>query len=327
VKLLENKENKERIKTTNYKKLLFNNKQLKFWLLIYILIMKTKLLFIFSFLFSLLLFAQETKKNNVDEFLDAILLQEDKVIDELLAAINNFEFLYLNVNYNSNTYFSGRDIDYDQYNVTPQITYANSKGFYAGIAGNYYSEFYPNWDATIVLLGYSKYILKSKLFKYNVSYSKYFYANELDNIYSNTVNLGFNAINKNKNNGTYLTGSYFFGEKQSFQISSRTFVSLDLFKSKNLKIKFRPQLNIIAGKQTIELARTITIGNITNTEYIENNVFDLINTQVNLPIQLTYKSFDVELGYNHNFPNPIGAENSLKTTGFYNVSLGYLFDL
>ena len=58
--------------------------------------MKTKLLFIFSFLFSLLLFAQETKKNNVDEFLDAILLQEDKVIDELLAAINNFEFIYLN---------------------------------------------------------------------------------------------------------------------------------------------------------------------------------------------------------------------------------------
>ena len=45
-----------------------------------------------------------------------------------------------------------------------------------------------------MLLGYSKYILKSKLFKYNVSYSKYFYANELDNIYSNTVNLGFNAI-------------------------------------------------------------------------------------------------------------------------------------
>ena len=66
VKLLENKENKERIKTTNYKKLLFNNKQLKFWLLIYILIMKTKLLFIFSFLFSLVLFAQETEKDNVD---------------------------------------------------------------------------------------------------------------------------------------------------------------------------------------------------------------------------------------------------------------------
>ncbi|REE81696.1 hypothetical protein BX611_1231 [Lutibacter oceani] len=289
--------------------------------------MKNYLLFIFSFLFSLIVSAQEPKKDNIDEFLDDILLQEDKVIDQLLESLNNFEFIYLNLNYNSNTYFSGRDIDYDQYNITPQITYVNSKGFYAGVAGNYYSEFYPKWDATIVLLGYSKHIGKSKIFKYNISYSKYFYANELDNIYSNTANLGFNAINKNKNIGTYITGSYFFGDKQSYQISSRTFVSLDLLKSNNLKIKFRPQLNIIAGKQTIELARTTSIDGIENTEYIENNVFDLINTQVNLPLQLTYKSFDIELGYNHNFPNPIGTETSLKTTGFFNISLGYLFDL
>ena len=68
--------------------------------------------------------------------------------------------------YNSNTYFSGRDIDIDQFNVSPQITYVNSNGLFASVSGIYYSEFLPNWDVTTVTVGYGKNFGKKKLFKY-----------------------------------------------------------------------------------------------------------------------------------------------------------------
>jgi hypothetical protein len=118
-----------------------------------------------------------------------------------------------------------------------------------------------------------------------------------------------------------------FGKEQSFQIASRSYVSLNLLKTKKVSLKFRPQLNIIAGKQTIELTRIIPIGNDTALEDIKNDIFELINTQINVPLQLTYNSFDFEVGYNYNIPNPIGTETNLDSTGFFNINLAYLIDL
>jgi hypothetical protein len=56
-------------------------------------------------------------------------------------------------------------------------------------------------------------------------------------------------------------------------------------------------------------------------------VFDLLNTQINIPLNLTTNSWDFEVGYNLNLPNSLINENSLKTTGFFNLSVGYMFDL
>ncbi|MFZ2283229.1 MAG: hypothetical protein WAV86_05090, partial [Lutibacter sp.] len=92
-------------------------------------------------------------------------------------------------------------------------------------------------------------------------------------------------------------------------------------------LKFKPQLNIVAGKQTIELSRIYNQDGQILTEYTENDVFDLINTQISLPMQFSTNSFDFEAGYNINFPNAIGDESNLKNTGFFNFSIGYLIDL
>jgi len=100
-----------------------------------------------------------------------------------------------------------------------------------------------------------------------------------------------------------------------------------LLKTNKTILKFKPQLNIIAGKQTIELARIDNQNGQLTTQYTENDVFDLINTQVNLPILFSTNSFDFEAGYNINFPNAIGDESNLKNTGFFSLSIGYLIDL
>ncbi len=290
--------------------------------------MRNYLLIIICLFCSEFLFSQEIKKDVVDDLLDEILLQEDNLLDEIIQSLSNYQFLYVNVTYNSNTYFSGRDIGFDQFNVAPQISYVSSKGFYAGISGNYYNEFYPKWDVTVVNLGFNKEIGQKKLFRYTISFAKYFYANEEDNILSNSVNLGVGVRNKERSIGTQITGSYLFGKEQSFQIASRTYASIKLVKTKKVSLKFRPQLTIIAGKQTIELARIIPVGDDdTAMEYIKNDVFELINTQINIPLQLSYNSFDFEVGYNYNIPNPIGTETKLDATSFFNISLAYLIDL
>lgn len=272
-------------------------------------------------------YSQEpTKEKEINDLIEELFM-EDEVINELTASLKNSQFLYVSTTYNSDTYFSGRDIDIDQYNIIPQITYVHSNGIFASLSGIYYSEFVPKWDVTTATIGFGKYIGKKKLFKYALSYSKYFYANDIDNIYTNTLNAGFGVRNKKRTIGTQLSGSYLFGEDQSFEIASRSFVDINLMKTKKTSLKFKPQLNIVAGKQTIELARIYNQDGQMLTEYTENDVFDLINTQINLPLLYSTNSFDFEAGYNLNFPNAIGDESNLKNTGFFNISIGYLIDL
>jgi hypothetical protein len=272
-------------------------------------------------------YSQEpTKEKEIDDLIEELFM-EDEVINELTASLKNSQFLYISATYNSDTYFSGRDIDIDQYNITPQITYAHSNGIFASLSGIYYSEFVPKWDVTTAMIGFSKNIGKKKSFNYSVSYSKYFYANDIDNIYTNTLNAGLGVRNENRTLGTQISGSYLFGEDQSFEIASRSFVDVNLLKTKKTNLKFKPQLNIVAGKQTIELARIYNQDGQILMEYADNDVFDLINTQINLPLLFSTNSFDFEAGYNINFPNALGDESNLKNTGFFNISIGYLIDL
>jgi len=272
-------------------------------------------------------YSQEpTKEKEIDDLIEELFM-EDEVINELTASLKNSQFLYVSATYNSDTYFSGRDIAIDQYNIIPQITYAHSNGIFASLSGIYYSEFVPKWDVTTATVGFGKNIGKNKLFKYSVSYSKYFYANDLENIYTNTLNAGLGIRNKKRTLGTQLSGSFLFGEDQSIEIASRSFVDFNLLKTKKNSLNFKPQLNIIAGKQTIELARIYNQDGQILTEYTENDVFDLINTQINLPLLFSTNSFDFEAGYNINFPNALGDESNLKNTGFFNLSVGYLIDL
>jgi hypothetical protein len=255
------------------------------------------------------------------------LFQDNTDIDDLIASLSNYHLLYISTNYSNATYFSGRDIGIDQYNIRPQITYLNSSGLFASIYGIYYSELQPKWDVTSATLGYGKSFGKNNLFKYYASYSRYFYNNTDINIFSNDISVGLSIRDKKRTLGTQLTTSYLFGNEQSIQVSSTSYAIINLLKTKKYNIALRPQLSIIAGKQTIELAQSYTHMRQVVTTYSTNDVFNLINTQLNIPLQFSMNSFDFEVGYNINFPSAIGNESNLKNTGFFNMRLGYLFDL
>jgi len=293
---------------------LFKNRLIAFWLLL------------FTVATSVSLYAQEPKDDELDLLLDELFFNDEQFINDILDSFNTCNFIYTNVSFNSNTFFSGRDSGINQFNLIPQISYYSSSGFNISVSGIYYETFEPNWDFTNVSVGYYNTIGNKKLLNYNISYTRYFFPNGWDT-FTNSIDLTLGIRNKKRTLGTKLNTSYLFGADQSFQLVSRSYANLTLAKEKNYTVKFRPQIGFLIAQQTTALEQLNTIGEITTTEYIYNDIFNLLNTQVNLPINLSTKSWDFEIGYNINFPSRVETEPDLKTTGFFNVSIGYLIDL
>ena len=272
-------------------------------------------------------FSQVNDDEIVDALIDELLLDQNVKFDEYHLSLSNFNLLYTSLNYNSNTYFTGREIGYNQYNVVPQVTYVSSKGIYGGISGTYFSEFYPKWDFTVAFLGYGRSFGKDQIANYTISFSKYFYANNEDDFFGNTIDVGLGLRSKNKKISTQLIYTYLFGNEQSFQVASKNYVSFNLTQRNNYSLKLRPQLNIIYGKQTIETPTVTIIHGFETIVYSKKNILDFMNTQFKFPLQYSYKNLDIELGYTINFPNAIDNETSLNSTDFFNVTIGYLIAL
>lgn len=283
-------------------------------------------LLLFTVATSANLYAQEPEEDEIDMLLDELFFNDQQFIDDILNSFNTYNFIYSNISFNSNTFFSGRDSGIDQFNLVPQISYYSSSGFNVSISGIFYETFEPNWDYTNVSVGYFNTIGKNKHFIYNAGYTRYFYADGWDT-FTNSLDLSIGLRNKKRNLGTKLGVSYLFGTDQSFQISSRTYAYFTIAKQKKSVIKFRPKLNFLIAQQTIALEQLENQGDQTTTEFVYNDIFDLLNTQINLPLTLSTKSWDFELGYNINFPSAVESESDLKTTGFFNFSIGYLIDL
>lgn len=283
-------------------------------------------LLLFTVATTSILCAQEEEPDELDLLLDELFFNDQQFIDDILDSFNTYNFIYTNLSFNSNTFFSGRESGVDQFNLVPQLSYYNSSGFNLSVSGVYYETFSPNWDFTNVSIGYFNTIGMKKQLTYNVGYTHYFYSDGWDT-FTNSIDLSIGLRNKKKTIGTKLGASYLFGKDQSFQILSRSYASAIISRRKNFIIKFKPQLNFVIAQQTIALAQLDPVGTNSVIEYEYDDIFDLLNTQLNLPLTLSTKSWDFELGYNINIPSALETESNLDITSFFNISIGYLIDL
>lgn len=269
---------------------------------------------------------KQTLSEEEEEILDHLLLNEasDELQDILEAPL---DFLYCSVEYQNKTYFSGRDIGIDQFNISPQITYLNSNGFFMNLSGVYYSKFQPKWDYTSVTIGYGKRFGKQQIVRGSVYYDRYFFSEAEDNPFKNGVNIGLELDNKKRTLGTGITTSLLFGSKTTLQVVSTSYAEINLLKNAKQPLKLRPELRLTVGKQTIQLARTFVVRGREITIYNENEDFGLLNTQLFIPLQYSLSNFDFELGYLYNIPSELQGESNLQNNGTFTVTIGYLFDL
>jgi len=289
-------------------------------------ILKVFGLLLFSIATSFCSYAQEKNLEDIDGLIDELFFNDQQFLDELIENDLSYNFLYTSLSYNSDTYFSGRNAGTDQFHLIPQVSYYHSSGFNASISGIYYQNFAPSWDFTSVSLGYFNTIGKSKNYLYNLGYTKYFYSDGFD-AFTNSLDVSFGIRNNKRTLGTTISGSYLFGTDNSYQIVSNTFANFTLKRTSNFALRFRPSINFIVAKQTFAFQRPLFLNGKKIIQTINYEVFDLLNTQLNFPLSLTLNSWDFELGYNLNLPKAIATESNLPITSFFNVSVGYLFDL
>ncbi|WP_010136208.1 hypothetical protein [Ochrovirga pacifica] len=276
----------------------------------------------------------ETDEEQEVENLLQTLFKEQKDLNDLIENFSDFRFLYLSFNYNSDTYFAGRDIGINDYNVRPQITYLNSHGFFAGISGAYYKQLEPKWDFTSLSVGYGKSFGKNNAFRFSGSYTRFIYSLTDSNPYTNSVSIGLNLRNKKRTLGTRVSLTESFGSDANFQITTSLYGMISLLDKDRYRLQLRPRAYVFMGQQLAyyetDETEILPDENGEDQEYIvfkEKQIFDLMNFQINIPILFTTEKWDVELGFNRNFPFEVGDESDQRNTNFINISIGYLLEL
>lgn len=270
-------------------------------------------------------YAQEPRtEEEINMLLDELYFSEEQLIDDILASLSQKHFIYSSFTLNSNTYFSGRESGIDQFNFFPQVSYFHPSGFNLSLSGLYYENFEPNWDFTSLSLGYFTAIDNKELLSLNTGYTRYFFSDGSD-VFTNSIDLSLGLRNKTNTLGTTLYASYLFGSEQALQLILSPYGRITLLNKKTFSLRFRPQLNFIIAQQTIALEELNS--QTQELQFTNYDVFELLNTQLNLPLSLVSKSWNIDVAYNINFPRAVASETDLSTTGFFSLSLGYLINM
>lgn len=286
--------------------------------------MKSIILFIFVLCFSLVINAQ---KSQVDSLLDLYMFEEAYLKKETKQ---NYHFLYLRTNYNNKTMYAGREIGDNLFNASGQLVYFNSWGLHFGVAGSWYSATNPNYMATILSAGYSKNLKKIKGLSVRTSYNHFIYNNpDFDPTYNGAVNFG--ASFSKKWFGTRIDYTLLAGSEFGSQVSCDIYSKINLYKSKkHFKVQFKPEISFFFSPETVEYEQYNYLDEdyyLYDTEYITEETFGLLNTQIIVPVSINYKNFDFEVSYLYNIPNSPTNIYEYDNSSQFRISLGYFFGL
>jgi hypothetical protein len=278
--------------------------------------------------------AQNQPENDkeIDSIIEELIFSDTESLLSYIQQVNKYQVLFASFGFNNKTYFLGRDLGLDQYNLSSQLYYQHSNGFFIGVSGVYYSKFNPKWDLTTLTSGYGHNFGNHKNFKYELSYSRYIFSDETSNDFENSLDVSLSAETNDGYLGISSDMSYFFGKKQGFQTSFDVYSEFDLFRiNDNTKVTFNPLLTFQLGSESIDTSRIEDL--LTDVPplilEIANSFeqFKLRNIQLQIPFTLESGNFYFQSGYNFNFPNALRFENNLKNSSFFNLRLSYIFDL
>ena len=276
-----------------------------------------KIIFIGFFLFSYVAFSQTDDENvNLNDVLDELF-----DMDSPLVNFDRSDYLYTTFSFDDKVYFAGRDFGINQYSFTPNISYMRGQNFFLSLGSAYFSELNPNWDFISLSSGYSIFLDNSKLFNLTGIYSRIFFSADADEL--NPNRLAISLIYTKKNLRTRLSGGYLFGGSSSFYLAPSVSYDLKLISKDNWDLTFSPVIGFLFSQQTV--SEQISSG--FSTQRIDQDIFELINTQFEFPFELDLGQWDFELSYKINLPNPLNSETNISNTSFFTFTIGYFVGL
>lgn len=276
-----------------------------------------KIIFIGFFLFSFLVSSQTDEE---DIILNSVLDELFKT-DSLLVDLDRSDYLYTTFSIDDKVYFAGRNFGINQYSFTPNISYMRGQNFFLSLGSAYFSELNPNWDFISLSSGYSVFLDNSKRFNLTGIYSRIFFSADADEL--NPNRLAISLVYHKKNLRTRMSGGYLFGGSSSLYSALGVSYNINLVEDYKWDLTFNPELSFLFSQQTV--SEQISSG--FSPQQIEQDVFELINTKIEFPIELDFGSWDFEVSYNLNFPSPLISETNIINTSFFTFTIGYFVGL
>ena len=276
-----------------------------------------KIIFIGFFLFSFLVSSQTDEE---DIILNSVLDELFKT-DSLLVDLDRSDYLYTTFSIDDKVYFAGRNFGINQYSFTPNISYMRGQNFFLSLGSAYFSELNPNWDFISLSSGYSVFLDNSKRFNLTGIYSRIFFSADADEL--NPNRLAISLVYHKKNLRTRMSGGYLFGGSSSLYTALGVSYNINLVEDYKWDLTFNPELSFLFSQQTV--SEQISSG--FSPQQIEQDVFELINTKIEFPIELDFGSWDFEVSYNLNFPSPLISETNIINTSFFTFTIGYFVGL
>ncbi|MEA2078146.1 MAG: hypothetical protein U9O95_09030 [Candidatus Marinimicrobia bacterium] len=265
--------------------------------------------------------------------------QDDEEWVAILSGEANYHLVYFQAGYESESYFAGRDIGLDQFNMTVQATYSY-KQFSATAAGIIYETLYPPLQVTAFSVNY-RLPLKFPL-DIDINYGRYIFNSDNDtlfNLYPNVLGLGLS------HNAGFWGASTDFSllagtEGVAPQIMTVAYGNIKLYTwNKKNSISFRPELGFYFGSEVSALAiapgRWRAKGNgpgpeqgpdpgeDLETSYITR--FGLLNTEINFHLLVYLGDLDMTFSVQNNRPRSTDTEIVYAPTSMISLSLGYAF--
>ena len=273
-----------------------------------------KFLLVGFFLVPLYIFSQTEEE---DTILDS-LIEEFLSADSLMVNLSKTNYLYTTFSFDESVFFAGRDFDIEQFGFTPSISYMRGQNFFVSFGSAYFSELDPNWDFLSISSGYSLFLDREDRFSLTGIYSRIFFADDTADLNPNRLSVALDF--RKKSFRLRCSAGYLFGGSTAFYTSLTSSYDISIFETQRWEMSFNPQLSFLISEQTI--SEQIASG-FFSTQTVERNVFDLINTQISIPLELDRGNWDFQLSYNINLPKSLANESNLSPTGYFSFLIGY----
>ncbi len=232
--------------------------------------------------------------------------------------------------YNSNIVATSRTLGFNQFGISPGISYYHKTGMYLDATAYWSQEYSPNLYLTIPSIGYIKTVKK---WTFNFEYSRYIYSfsdSTYDLPYTNT--LGLSNFFEAKPFLFRLDYSLYFGEKTVHRVMPAIMLNLEKRNWKGFKrILIYPTFNVLLGNETWQISQHVpNFKNLVEYFYLRNhglplyslqtinyNKFGALNYSLSLPLSVAYKNWNFLLNYTYNFQQVLPDEPIVVTNSGY----------
>jgi hypothetical protein len=259
-------------------------------------------------------FAQQEDK--IDSLLNDLIFNDNTLSTENESV--KYDFIYTGASYSNKTYYAGREVGSDLMNIGGFAFYFHSSGLFAGASGLCFDELNPEYCSTTLTFGYGHSLDKNNLFNFKSSYSRFIF-NDADSSsiypYENNLNLGL-SFSKGWF-GMRVQGNFLFGNDYTYNLIPAISSSFNFWEfGRNNKFNFGPEISCYLGTETI-----------TKKSKKTEDVFGLLNTQLNIPLSINLGNFELQVSYSLDVPFSQDNSVSYSPSSSYGISAAYMFSI